>query len=93
MPQIRNPYRIIINKVQTLGDFRRPPSLPGEDPEQEVSLLASVEGAWHEAVASRRQQDSLAHLAEVDERLDPVDLEQIGESLLNEFDRKRSRLF
>ena len=45
-----------------------------EEPEHEVALLSAVEGGGDDAVAALGQQQALAHLAEVDERVGAVDL-------------------
>ena len=60
--------------TQTYLDVGCTPVLLDKDPEEELSLLARLEGGGDDAVAALGQPQPLAHLAQVDERVGSVHL-------------------
>ena len=61
--------------ASTYLDVGCTPVLLDKDPEEELSLLAGLEGGGDDAVAALGQPQPLAHLAQVDERVSSVHLE------------------
>ena len=64
--------------IQTSSVFRGAPSLLDKDPDVELSGVSLFKRAGYDAVPALFQDETLAHLPQVDEGIRPVKLRKIA---------------